>query len=217
MSQSCACPCCTSRSRAARNFTQRQDAELTALRQRLAEVEGARDEWKAIGQAVVDLFDPLKAKDAYPGFVMLVAQCAKDAHATVREDRDEARQQLAAAQAEIAGLQGANAGLSVSDGFFQRRCELLEAAAVRNLTPAESDSFKGCCPLCALTVVDHCAETERMTAMRTERTTAEAIASWLEDEAASCGGGRSTTGKAAARAFLQAAADIRNHAWKVKS
>lgn len=50
-----------------------------------------------------------------------------------------------------------------------------------------------------------------------ERTTAEAIASWLEDEAASCGGGRSTTGKAAARAFLQAAADIRNHVWKVKS
>jgi hypothetical protein len=48
----------------------------------------------------------------------------------------------------MAGAEGELMGLRMSEAFHRRRCDMLEAAAVRRLTESESDTFKGCCPLC---------------------------------------------------------------------
>lgn len=55
----------------------------------------------------------------------------------------------------LAGNEGELMGLRVSAGFFQQRAEVLEAAAMRKLTPREQQSLQGCCPFCGVTVGEY--------------------------------------------------------------
>jgi hypothetical protein len=54
-----------------------------------------------------------------------------------------------AADNEAAKSGGEIAGLAISEAFFRRRCEVLEASVVRQLSSAERLLMTGCCPLCA--------------------------------------------------------------------
>jgi hypothetical protein len=62
-------------------------------------------------------------------------------------------------RSELAGAQGENMGLRVTAGFYENRCEVLEAAiAARRLTKRQQDSLAGCCPFCGVTVGEYVAE-----------------------------------------------------------
>lgn len=72
------------------------------------------------------------------------------------------RERASKAEQELAGAEGELDGLRVSEAFHRDRCDKLEMAAVRKLLPKEQDSFKGCCPLCALREVDYTDEATRL-------------------------------------------------------
>lgn len=76
----------------------------------------------------------------------------------LKQERDELRAERDAARAELAGAQGEILGLRVSAGFFERRADVLEAAAKRKLTRAEQDCLAGCCPFCGVTVGEYVQE-----------------------------------------------------------
>lgn len=73
-------------------------------------------------------------------------------------------------RSELAGAQGENLGLRVSEGFFRNRCGVLEAAAVRPLTDREKDSMQGCCPMCGLTAGAYAQEATRLLNAKLEHT-----------------------------------------------
>lgn len=69
-------------------------AELVGqLSRHIVELTADRDAWQAVGQRVVDAFDPLKARAAYPEFVDRIVAVANDAHASVLSERDSARRE----------------------------------------------------------------------------------------------------------------------------
>lgn len=71
---------------------------------------------------------------------------------------EEMRREIDRLVSAQAGDAGEIMGLSVSLGFYQQRCEVLEAAAQRKLTKREQDSLAGCCPFCGVTVGEYVSE-----------------------------------------------------------
>lgn len=57
--------------------------------------------WAAGAQQIVDLFDPMKARCAYPQFMVMVAEAAERAHLAVRAERDRLRSERAGIEEEL--------------------------------------------------------------------------------------------------------------------
>lgn len=91
---------------AARTGTERRSDEMAAiheadsLRAKLAAAEKERDEWRDTCQAISDLFDPLH-HEAQPYSALMVARAAKEAHSSVRDDRDRLAAELQAVREEL--------------------------------------------------------------------------------------------------------------------